>query len=269
MDDVAQLGAEPVAPRKIWPSITIPPPTPVPEREHHQVLAGVRDQLCLGQRGAVGVVVHEHRRAEAACRSSSRSGTPVERDVHAREHRAGGEVDLGRHADPHRLGRVADLGHRLPRCRPARPPRWRCRWGARPPRSPRRPHRADRDLGSSHVDAQTSLTRALCPASMAGCSAEHPIALAAALAVSGLTAAAAPPAGETRDERRARPRAAGAAQPAEPRLGCSTLVARPATPRRLVRGVRLPPRGRHFTTWDPQLRRSPAAGGGATATTTW
>ena len=43
----------------------MPPPTPVPEREHHEVVRRrIGHQLGLRQRGAVGVVVHEDGYAE-------------------------------------------------------------------------------------------------------------------------------------------------------------------------------------------------------------
>lgn len=86
------------------------------------------------------------------------------------------------------------------------------------------------------------------------------IALAGALAASGITAAAALPAGETEDARPATPPGRltplRAPDPAI-RLFDSRSLGLP-TSGRLVRGVRLPPRGEHFATWDPALRRSPS-----------
>ena len=87
-----------------------------------------------------------------------------------------------------------------------------------------------------------------------------PIALVAALAVSGATAAAALSSGETE---RAMPQPPSARlaplEPPSPALRMLDSVSLGLPYRgRLVRGVRLPARGLHFTTWDPQLRRSPS-----------
>ena len=72
------------------------------EREHQQVPGGAAvDQLGLGERGAVRVVVDEDRHAEAALELVAQRDA-LERDVHARDDGAGGEVDLGRHADADR-----------------------------------------------------------------------------------------------------------------------------------------------------------------------
>ena len=87
-----------------------------------------------------------------------------------------------------------------------------------------------------------------------------PIALAAALAVSGLTAAAALSAGETEDARPVPPPAR--LTPLEPPSpGLAMIESRSlGLPHRgrLLRGVRLPSLGLHHTTWDPQLRRLPS-----------
>ena len=85
------------------------------------------------------------------------------------------------------------------------------------------------------------------------------IALTGALAASGIGAAAALPAGETEHARPPTPPARltplRAPDPAIRMLDSRSL----GLPHRgtLVRGVRLPPRGEHFATWDPALRRSP------------
>jgi penicillin-insensitive murein endopeptidase len=85
------------------------------------------------------------------------------------------------------------------------------------------------------------------------------IALIGALAVPGLTAATALPAGETEDARPATP--PGRLAPLEApdpamRMLDSRSLGLP-THGRLVRGVRLPPRGEHYATWDSVLGHSP------------
>ena len=85
------------------------------------------------------------------------------------------------------------------------------------------------------------------------------IALAAAVTASGIGAATALPAGETEDARPATP--PGRLAPLEPpdpalRMLDSRSLGLPHRGT-LVRGVRLPPRGEHFATWDPVRRRSP------------
>ena len=84
------------------PSMITPPPTPVPSVSISRCRAGrALDQLGLGQRGAVGVVVDEDRDAEAPLELVAQRHA-LERDVHARDDRAGGEVDLRGHADADR-----------------------------------------------------------------------------------------------------------------------------------------------------------------------
>src|SRR5947199_281993 len=61
------------------------------EREHHELACP--DLLCLRQRGAVGVVVHVDRDAEAAAELLAQRDAG-EWDVHARDDRAGRVLDL-------------------------------------------------------------------------------------------------------------------------------------------------------------------------------
>jgi len=85
------------------------------------------------------------------------------------------------------------------------------------------------------------------------------IALAGALAGSGLTSAAALPAGETERARPATPPGRLAPlSPPEPgvRMLDSRSLGLPHRGR-LAHGVRLPARGEHFATWDPVRRRAP------------
>lgn len=87
-----------------------------------------------------------------------------------------------------------------------------------------------------------------------------PIVLATALAVSGATAAAALSSGETERATPDPPPARLAPlEPPSPGLQMLDSLSLGLPYRgRLVRGVRLPPQGPHFTTWDPQRRRSPS-----------
>ena len=147
----------PCAPRKILPPITTPPPTPVPSVSITRW--SLAEEVGLGERGAVGVVVHEHGHAEAPAELLAQRHAR-ERDVHARLDRAGGVVDLRGHADADRLGLADPLDHALDDRLDAvqQAPRW-CsgRSGPRSPRGrslprplPRRPScRLRRRLGPS------------------------------------------------------------------------------------------------------------------------
>ncbi len=81
------------------------------EREHQKhARRGVVHELGLGQRRAVGVVVHVHGHLEAA-EQLLPERHPGERDVHARLHGAGGVLDLGGHPHAHRHRRPGGVDH--------------------------------------------------------------------------------------------------------------------------------------------------------------
>ena len=100
----------PCAPRKVIPPITTPPPTPVPSVSITRWL--LAEDVGLGQRRAVGVVVHEHRHAEARAQLVAQRHAG-QRDVDAGLDGAGGVVDLRGHADADRLGRPDAVDHPL------------------------------------------------------------------------------------------------------------------------------------------------------------
>ena len=91
----------PCAPRKVIAVDHHPAAHAGAEREHHEVV--LAEYVGLGESGAVGVVVDEHRHAEAPAELLAQRHAG-ERDVHARLDRAGGVVDLRGHADADRLG---------------------------------------------------------------------------------------------------------------------------------------------------------------------
>ena len=105
---VAELGAEAVRAAEDLAADHHPAAHAGPEGEHHErARRGVVHELRLCERGAVGVVVHEHGYAEAPAELLAQRH-PRERDVHARFHRAGGVLDLRGNANPHRR-RPTDL----------------------------------------------------------------------------------------------------------------------------------------------------------------
>ena len=97
-------------------------------------------QLRLGERGAVGVVVHEHRGPEPAATAPRAAATPssgmftLDSTVPVAK-----SIWLGM-PTPTAAGASADLAHRGLDARRSPPRRSRCRWGARsPPAPPPRP----------------------------------------------------------------------------------------------------------------------------------
>ena len=109
--EVTELGTQAVGPAEGLSLDHHAPADAGAEREHHEhARRGAVHQLGLGQRRAVGVVVHEHRHAEAPLelRAERDAG---ERDVHARLDGAGGVLDLGRHPHAHRRGLSHPVDH--------------------------------------------------------------------------------------------------------------------------------------------------------------
>jgi hypothetical protein len=102
---VAELGAEPGRAAED-PAVDHDPAAHAgAERVHDEIARGAAlDELGLGERRAVGVVLHVDRKAEAVLEVAAQLDAR-ERDVHAGEDGARGEVDLRRHADPDRQRR--------------------------------------------------------------------------------------------------------------------------------------------------------------------
>ena len=99
--EVAELGAEPVRAAEGHAADHDAAAHAGAEREHHEVV--LAEDVGLGEGGAVGVVVDEHRHAEAAPELGAQRHAG-QRDVHARLDRAGRVLDLGRDAHADRLG---------------------------------------------------------------------------------------------------------------------------------------------------------------------
>ena len=261
-------------PRSIRPSITMPPPTPVPSVSITRCCAGGSGTSWASASAAQLASLSTNTGTPNRLPSSSRSGTPssgmftLESTVPVANSTCDGTpmpdrvrrrrpTSATRRGDPVeqrlRAGQVGGVLDRV--AAPARP-----RSARRRPWCPPRRCRARR------------LTRGILPASMAGCNAGHGSPSPPRSRPRASTAAAALPAGETENARPAAPagpaRAARAARAR--RCGCSTR-ARWACPRTAgwcaacgcLRGASTSPPGTR------SCGAPPTAGGGATATTTW